>query len=471
MRHVARFFLISALAACAVNPVTGNRELSLVSESQEIQMGQEAAQQVGAQMGVYPDAGLQRYLDGLGQSIARQSERPNLPWSFTVIDDPVVNAFALPGGPIFFTRGILAHMNSEAQLMSVLGHEIGHVTAKHSVSQMSKSQFAQIGLIGAMIIKPELQQFGELGSSALGVLFMKFGRDDETQADELGFKYMTNLNYDPSEMAEMFKTLERLGGGSQGTPEWLSTHPDPGNRVAMTRDRISAWTHGAGRLKVERDSYLRRLDGVVFGEDPRAGYFKQNVFLHPTLKFRVDFPSGWRTANQASQVLGVSSAQDAMLAISAGKGSASQAMQQFLSQQGLQSNGASNTRINGLTASSAQFAAQTQQGVLMGHVVFIELDGSTYRMLAYTGQQQFNSYDQVFRRALGSFQRLTDPAALNVKPDLIRLVETPSAMTIEQFNARYPSTIPIDKLALINGFAGPSATIPARTLVKRVMAQ
>jgi predicted Zn-dependent protease len=322
-----------------------------------------------------------------------------------------------------------------------------------------------------MIVKPELQQFGDLGSQALGVLFMKFGRDDETQADGLGFRYMTNLNYEPSEMAEMFRTLDRMGGGSQRTPEWLSTHPDPGNRVQKTQQRIAAWTRPAGQLKIERDSYLRRIDGLVFGDDPRAGYFQQNVFLHPTLKFRMDFPSGWRTANQASQVLGVSSAQDAMLVVSAGTGSASQALQQFLSQQGLTSSGASNTRINGLTAATAQFSAQTQQGILMGWVGFIELDGSTYRMLAYTGQQQFRSYDQVFRNAMGSFQRLTDPAALNVKPNRVRLVETPSAMTLEQFNSRYPSTIPMDKLALINGYAGASATIPAKTLVKRVVAQ
>jgi predicted Zn-dependent protease len=170
-------------------------------------------------------------------------------------------------------------------------------------------------------------------------------------------------------------------------------------------------------------------------------------------------------------VLAVSAAQDAMMVISAGTGTAAQAMQEFLSQQGLASSGASNSRINGLTASSAQFQAQTEQGVLAGYVAFIELDGGTYRLLSYTGQPQFRTYDTVFRNAMGSFQRLTDPAALNVRPDRVRLVETPSAMTLEQFNARYPSTIAMDKLALINGFDSPTAMIPARTLVKRVMAQ
>ena len=226
--------LVLALAACATNPVTGRRELSLIGEQQEIAMGLEAAKSASAEMGVYPDSVLQRYVSALGMPLARASERPNLPWSFTVIDDPVVNAFALPGGPLFVTRGILAHMNSEAQLVSVLGHEIGHVTAKHSVSQMSRAQLTQGLFIGAMILRPELQQFGNLGSQALGLMFLKFGRDDETQADELGFRYMTNASYDPAEMAEMFKTLDRTGGGGDQTPEWLSTHPNPGNRVTKT---------------------------------------------------------------------------------------------------------------------------------------------------------------------------------------------------------------------------------------------
>jgi len=226
------------LGACATNPVTGRRELSLISESQEVAMGLEAAKQASAQMGVYPDSQLQRYVSSLGMTLAKSSERPGLPWSFTVIDDPVVNAFALPGGPIFVTRGILGYMNSEAELVSVLGHEIGHVTAKHSVNQMSKAQLAQIGLVGVMIAKPELAGLADLGSQAMGLLFMKFGRDDETQSDDLGFRYMTQAGYDPAEMAEMFKTLDRTSGGSDETPEWLSTHPNPGNRVATINAAI-----------------------------------------------------------------------------------------------------------------------------------------------------------------------------------------------------------------------------------------
>ena len=292
---------VVALASCATNPATGKREISLIPQSQEIAMGQEGAKAAAAQMGIYADSGIQRYVSSLGQTLAKTSERPDLPWSFSVVDDPIVNAFALPGGPIFISRGILAHMNSEAQLVSVLGHEIGHVTAKHSVSQMSKQQLFQIGLIGAMVVKPELQQFGNAASQGLGLLFLKFGRDDEVQADALGFKYMTAQNYAPTEMAEMFKTLDRLSGGegSRGTPEWLSTHPDPGNRVEKTSERIAAAGKSFAGARVEREAFLRRIDGIVFGEDPRNGYFQQAAFIHPSLKFRFDFPSGWKMRNGA----------------------------------------------------------------------------------------------------------------------------------------------------------------------------
>lgn len=177
--RILRRGALVALAACATNPVTGRREFSLISESQEIAMGREAARDVVGSIGAVPDSALQRYVSALGTTMARASERPNLPWSFVVIDDPMVNAFALPGGPIFITRGILSHMNSEAQLVSVLGHEIGHITAKHSVSQMSQAQLAQIGLVAAVIARPGLARFGDLASQGLGLMFLKFGRDDE----------------------------------------------------------------------------------------------------------------------------------------------------------------------------------------------------------------------------------------------------------------------------------------------------
>ena len=467
-------FSVAALSACATNPATGKRELSLVSQGQEIAMGQEGAKAAAAQMGIYPDSAIQRYVSGLGLSIAKHSERPDLPWSYTVVDDPIVNAFALPGGPVFVSRGILTYMNSEAELVSVLGHESGHVTAKHSVSQMSKQQILQIGLIGAMVLKPELQQFGEAASQGLGILFLKFSRDDETQADALGFRYMTAEGYQPTEMAEMFKTLQRLSGGpnARSTPEWQSTHPDPGNRVEKTAERIKAANRSFAGAKVERDPFLRRIDGMIFGEDPRQGYFQAASFIHPTLKFRLDFPSGWRTQNSAEQVVGQSSQGDAQIALSTASNTPpQQALSAFLQQQGVKAGGTSTNAINGNPAAVGQFSAQTSQGaVLAGYVAFIQQDGLTYQIVAITTGANMQNYDGVFRNSIGSFQRISDPRLLNVKPQKVRIVKLPNAMTLTQFNQQYPSVIPIATLSIINAM-DPATMIPAGTLVKRVVVE
>ena len=437
-------------------------------------MGQEGAKAAAQQMGIYADSGIQRYVSGLGLAIAKASERPDLPWSYTVVDDPIVNAFALPGGPVFVSRGILTYMNSEAELVSVLGHETGHVTAKHSVSQMSKQQLAQIGLIGAMVLRPELQQLGQAASAGLGLLFLKFSRDDETQADGLGFKYMTTAGYQPSEMAEMFKTLQRLSGGegSRGTPEWQSTHPDPGNRVAKTAQRIQAANRSFAGTKVERDGFLRRIDGMIFGEDPRQGYFSAATFIHPELKFRFDFPAGWRTQNSASQVVGQSTQGDAQIALStAGNTAPQQALSAFFQQQGVKAGSTSTNPINGNQAAAGQFTAQTQDGsTLAGYIAFIQQDGLTYQLLAITAGANIQKYDGLFRNTIGSFQRVTDARLLTVKPQRLRIVKLPSAMTLTQFNQQYPSVIPMAQLAVINSVE-PSTSIPAGTLVKRVVTE
>jgi predicted Zn-dependent protease len=221
-------------------------------------------------------------------------------------------------------------------------------------------------------------------------------------------------------------------------------------------------------LKVERDAFLQKTEGLIFGENPREGFFRQNQFLHPDMKFQLDFPSGWNTQNQAAAVVGVSPQQDAIVVLAgAGTTAPNQALSQFMNQQGVTNQGGSSGSINGLPAASGAFTANTQDGVLAGNVAFVSLDGQTFRLLAYTSQQQYGSYRSAFSQSLGSFRRLTDPAALAVQPVHVRLVRIPRAMTIAQFHAAYPSTIPVEQVALINGVDA-STTIAAGTLVKRV---
>ena len=337
-----RFGLAAALvvaAACATNPVTGRKELALISESQEIEMGQQAAVEVRQSSGVVPDTALQAYVRTIGLKLAKASERPNLPWSFDVVDDPAVNAFALPGGSIFITRGILSYMQNEAELATVLGHEIGHVTARHSVHQMSRAQVAQ-GLLGiGSVLSSDVASVAGVASQGLGLLFLKYSRDNETQADDLGFRYSLNDGYDVRAMRSMFEMLERVSaaGGGGRLPQWLATHPDPGNRIAKTDQRLATVTADLTKMRINRDPFVRRIDGVVFGENPRQGFFEGQRFNHPDLAFRIDFPAGWKTQNQPSAVVAVSPAQDAMVALSlSGTDSPDQAFAKFLGQPGVQ---------------------------------------------------------------------------------------------------------------------------------------
>src|SRR5512134_1860794 len=315
---------VALVIACATNPATGRKQLMLVSEAQEIAMGKGADQEAVAAYGLYPDTQVQAYVEGLGQRLAKASERPSLPWSFKVVDDATVNAFALPGGFIYVTRGIMAHLRSEAELAGVLGHEIGHVTGRHSAAQMSKQQLAMGGLVVGMMVEPELQRFGGLAQQGLGLLFLKFGRDDENEADELGLRYMTREDYAPGEMIEVFGVLDRVSSaaGAGRMPDWLSTHPSPGNRQAHIQELITKT--GAQGSVVKRDAYLRHLDGMVFGDNPREGFFKGNAFYHPDLRFQLTFPRGFKTQNQRSAVAGVSERQDAIVTLTLGSGTSAE---------------------------------------------------------------------------------------------------------------------------------------------------
>lgn len=472
-RNAALPLMLSAalFTGCATNPVTGKSELSLVPESQEILMGQEGAKSTVEAIGLVSSKPLQDYVSGLGQKLAATSERPELPWAFYVIDDPAVNAFAMPGGSIFITRGILSYMNSEAELVSVLGHEIGHVAAKHSVRQISRSQLAQVGLGVTSIMAPQLAGVTDLAAAGLGLLFLKFGRGDELQADDLGFQYTVQNGYDAREMASMFATLKRTETttGSQRLPEWASTHPDPDNRIRKTDERVAALGKDLRGATVNRAEFLRKTDGLMFGENPRAGYFKGTAFYHPDLAFSLEFPNGWKTANQTDSVVGLSSAQDAVLALSlAGKDSADQAARTFATQQGIEATAPEPLSVHGLRAYTTSFRAQMQDGTsLRGMATFIEHADNTYRILGYTTTNLFSQYSNSIKETTLSFRRVTDAAVLNAKPAVVDLVTLPSAMTIERFYDRYPSSVPIETVAIINGVEL-GKTIAAGTLVKRV---
>jgi predicted Zn-dependent protease len=468
MRRFAWFALLAV--ACATNPVTGKRQLSLVSEGQEIEMGKQAAQEIGATMPKLNDPKVQAYVEAIGKRMAAASERPNLPWTFTVLDDSTVNAFALPGGPVFITRGILTHMNSEAELASVMGHEIGHITARHSVDQISKAQLAQVGLVAGMVVRPELAGLAQAAGAGLQLLFLKYGRDHERQSDELGFKYMLAQGYDVREMDDMFTTLDRTSqaAGGRGMPEWASTHPNPENRAETAQARAAKVEPAKlAQLRTGRDEFLALLNGMSYGDDPRQGYFKGNAFLHPELRFQLQFPEGWQKQNTPTAVVAGPPSQDAMIQLQvAGKMSPEEARTKFFSQQGIQAAQAS--QGGALPANASYFAAKTQQGELHGLVRFVGHGGTTFMLLGVAPAGKLGAHDAAIRQALASFGPLTDPQALAVQPAKIELVKVPREMSVAEFHAQFPSTVPAEQIAIINGLDPKSGRFAAGRTAKRV---
>ncbi len=310
-------------AGCAVNPATGKKEFTLVTPTQEAALGREGYTAATAEYGVYDDAALAAYVDTVGRKVARASELPDLPWKFTVLDDPVVNAFAMPGGYIYVTRGLLAHMQSEAQLAGVLGHEIGHVTARHSARQMTQQQLAGFGLSVASAVSPTFRRYGSTAEQALGLLMLKYSRDDETQADELGVRYASIAGFDVREMPGTYRTLQRIAErAGSSLPGYLSTHPDPGDRAERTAALAAKAVAGRANLVIKQRGYLDKLRNLVYGDNPRYGWFEGRTFYHPVLGLQMAFPAGWKTQKTHTALTGSASDESAMLQMTLARGTA-----------------------------------------------------------------------------------------------------------------------------------------------------
>jgi len=459
IRYVFLFILFPSglLLGCGTttNLVTGETQRGAYSWQEEVQIGREADPQIISQFGLYNDAALTAYVESVAQAVLQTSaysdpntpaEIRNTPFHFRVLDSPVVNAMALPGGYIYVTRGLLAHLDNEAQLAVVLGHEIGHVLARHASRRAASAQLGQLGLIGAAVLGGVVgggdvaEGILNYGGAGVQLLFLSYGRNDEREADRAGVAYAEFAGYDAAEAADFFGSLARLTqqGGGSGIPSFLSTHPDPGERQ-QTIPQLAAQYNPPG-TEVNEAVYLSQIDNIVIGNDPRQGYAEGGRFYHPELRFQFSYPNGWQVNNTPSAVQIGEPNGRAVLEFSFAQASSAQAAgQEFGNQQGVSVSSQRSTTVNGNRAYRLEGSANTNDGQVGFVVYFIEYGGNVYRFMGLAAANSFSSYSGTMRSSIESFSRLTSQSHINRQPARLDVVPANRSASFASFLSGRPT--------------------------------
>jgi predicted Zn-dependent protease len=435
------FFLVAfVLSGCAVNPVTGQQQLMLISEQEESQMGRTTDQSVIEQYGVYDDSSLQKYLQTMGQGIAHNSHRPDLDWQFKVMDSPVVNAFAAPGGYVYVTRGLLAAINNEAELAGVLGHEIGHVTARHSAQQYSNMILANLGLsVGQGLLGAYGDMLGPIVETGASLLFLKFSRDDERESDALGVEYATRAGYDARYMADFFVSLERqpAEGNQQAArlPEFLSTHPNPINREATVRELATQWqARTPGQVfRVNRVQLLNQVDGLVYGEDPRKGYREGEWYYLPQYRRKLPIPRGWKLAREGNN-LQMSHPQGKAVSILGIRpaSSTNEIVAAFLQATGAEVVQQQRTTTDGLPTLSllSVITSGQQRSVIVSN--FIQQGPDVFAFHGMTSASNYSAMNELMQQPATGFTVMTDHARINRLPQRVVVATVAKTAPLEK---------------------------------------
>ena len=454
--------ILLIIPSCAINPVTGKKQLMLISESQEAAMGAEYDPQVIATFGLYGNEQLTKLLNEKAAEMGKISHRPNVNYHVKIVDSPVVNAFAVPGGYIYFTRGILAQFNNEAELVGVLGHEMGHIAARHTASQQSKQQLGQLLLVGGMIASEKFREFGNYAMQGMQLLFLKFSRDNESQSDELGVEYSSKIGYDAHKMANFFNVLKQMQMSSEqgGVPTFLSTHPDPADRYYAVNGLANIWQDSLKQTnwKVEENEYLRMIDGLVYGEDPRQGFVENSVFYHPEMKFSYPIPAGWQLQNSPIQVQMAPADGKALIVFSLStQKTPEEALKKNLEDLNLTPIDSKNITVNGFPAivsvskqvSQDQQTGQEQTIMVMSY--YIDYNDVIYTFLGVAEEADFGSYTPAFESTMKGFKRLTDASKLNIQPKRIKIQEVQRVGTAREVLSSFdvPAS-QLSEVALLN---------------------
>ncbi|TNE73217.1 peptidase M48 [bacterium] len=453
MRKVILTHLLLVLLASActyqINPITGRKRAYAYTWSQEVNLGKEADAEIIQEYGLYNDPKLSAYIEEMGQKILKEShlrretasaEFQNTPFTFRLLDSPVVNAFALPGGYVYVTRGLLAHLNNEAQLAVVLGHEIGHVAGRHHSKRALQQKAGQVALMGGAVLGEKIlgvpgQEIAQLGGQASAMLFLSYSRDDETESDVVGVEYAAKSGYRTSEASEFFVSLKRISDQYGRIPTLQSSHPDPGDREQNMKRLYEAWKQkGFEQKTVEQGAYKKRLEGLLVGDNPRNGFVKNGVFYHPDLKFLFSVPTDWQLINEPTRVILVDKAQKGVLVLSSTQkaSTAEVVVNQFLAQEGITTLSKKAVTINTFKGYQSTAKAQTEQGEIGIFYAAVEYNGSVYAYMGYSEAAQFDAYLPYFFEPFQKFNRLTDSSILGIQATKMKLVEVTEAKPFQQ---------------------------------------
>ena len=451
------------LSACAAVP-GANLPAGAPISPEEAAIGREAHPQFIAEFGGEETGPRADYVKTVGKNVAVQSGLSGARDDFTVtfLNSSVNNAFAVPGGYVYITRQLVALMNNEAELAGVLGHEVGHVAARHSARRQQTAQRNQIlGVLGtiiggAVLGSPELAQLSQQASQ---YFTLSYSRGQELEADKLGIDYLSQANYDPRAMATLLSSLAaqnsldaQLQGRDASIPEWASTHPDPASRV---NDALSYAAGKPGNV-TNRDTFLARVDGVTYGDDPEQGVIEGNAFIHPELMLTFSVPNGFYMINSTRAVSINGNGGQAQFSTGQYNGNLETYVRSVFTavggqQQQIAPSNLQRTTVNGLPAAYGTARVNTGQQQVDVSVFAYEFSNSqAYHFVAITPAGQSNVFTPMF----GSMRRISSSEAAQVVPRVVDVVTAGPNDTVATLARRMAySSAQVERFRVLNGLS------------------
>lgn len=452
------------VGACSVNPATGEKQFTaFMPAGQEASVGASEHEKVQQAYGKFMTGPVADYVSRVGAKVATNTERPDVQYKFFVIDSPIVNAFAIPGGYVYVSRGLLALANNEAEIAGVLGHEIGHITARHSAERMSHGLLVGLGaaVLSAAVGDPGVSRAAGLGSE----LYIKsYSRGQESQADELGVRYLSHAGYDPQAMASFLKKLDAqtkleqqiAGSASQSEFNYFSTHPVTSDRIVQAS--AQAQNYPAGSNDDGRGTHMRAINGMIYGDSPEQGFVKGNNFYHTKLGFMFSVPNGFAINNTPAQVVAADKASGTVVLFDAAGNAQKPDPATYISQvwlAGKDIGKVDSTTVNGMRAATAAFAGSVNGKAATIRVMAIEWEpGQFFRFQLAIPTGASASIVNELKRTTYSFRRLTDSEKASIRPARIQIVNAGPSDTPATLAARMAfSSYREERFRVLNGLA------------------